>query len=77
MAIPTRLFGTAMESIPLYEKAALYARVSSELQQKERTIESQVLELKRQIAVQAMCWSRKMYGEEITIAAASESFWED
>jgi DNA invertase Pin-like site-specific DNA recombinase len=31
-------------------KAALYARVSSEAQQKERTIDSQVLELKRQIA---------------------------
>jgi predicted site-specific integrase-resolvase len=31
-------------------KAALYARVSSEVQQKSRTIDSQVLELKRQIA---------------------------
>jgi site-specific DNA recombinase len=31
-------------------KAALYARVSSEVQQKNRTIDSQVLELKRQIA---------------------------
>lgn len=32
------------------KKAVLYARVSSELQQKERTIESQVAELKRQIS---------------------------
>jgi len=32
------------------KKVALYARVSSELQQKERTVESQVMELKRQIA---------------------------
>ena len=32
------------------KKAVLYARVSSELQQKERTIESQIAELKRQIA---------------------------
>jgi predicted site-specific integrase-resolvase len=32
------------------KKAVLYARVSSDLQKKERTIESQVLELKRQIA---------------------------
>src|ERR1700719_4331063 len=31
-------------------KAALYARVSSDAQQKEGTIESQVAELKRQIA---------------------------
>jgi site-specific DNA recombinase len=33
------------------KKAALYARVSSDAQQKEGTIESQVAELKRQIAV--------------------------
>src|SRR5262245_38868558 len=32
------------------KKAALYARVSSDLQKKERTIESQVVELKKQIA---------------------------
>ena len=32
-------------------KAALYARVSTDAQQKEGTIESQVVELKRQIAV--------------------------
>jgi site-specific DNA recombinase len=32
------------------QKAALYARVSSDAQQKEGTIESQVAELKRQIA---------------------------
>jgi DNA invertase Pin-like site-specific DNA recombinase len=31
-------------------KAALYARVSSEVQRRNRTIDSQVLELKRQIA---------------------------
>jgi site-specific DNA recombinase len=32
------------------KKAVLYARVSTDAQQKEGTIESQVLELKRQIA---------------------------
>jgi site-specific DNA recombinase len=32
------------------KKAALYARVSSEAQKQERTIDSQVAELKRQIA---------------------------
>lgn len=32
------------------KKAALYARVSSDLQQKERSIESQIAELKRQIS---------------------------
>jgi DNA invertase Pin-like site-specific DNA recombinase len=32
-------------------KAALYARVSTDAQQKEGTIESQLVELKRQIAV--------------------------
>jgi DNA invertase Pin-like site-specific DNA recombinase len=32
------------------KKAVLYARVSSEAQQRERTIESQVVQLKRQIA---------------------------
>ena len=32
------------------QRAALYARVSSDAQQKEGTIESQVGELKRQIA---------------------------
>jgi site-specific DNA recombinase len=31
------------------KKAVLYARVSSDLQKKERTIESQVVELKKQI----------------------------
>ena len=33
------------------KRAALYARVSTDAQQKEATIESQVAELKRQIAV--------------------------
>jgi DNA invertase Pin-like site-specific DNA recombinase len=32
------------------KRAVLYARVSTDAQQKEGTIESQVLELKRQIA---------------------------
>ena len=32
-------------------KAALYARVSTDAQQKEGTIDSQLVELKRQIAV--------------------------
>ena len=31
------------------KKAVLYARVSSDLQKKERTIESQVVELKKQV----------------------------
>jgi len=32
------------------KKAALYARVSSEIQRQERTIESQLFELRKQIA---------------------------
>jgi DNA invertase Pin-like site-specific DNA recombinase len=39
----------AMESMGAMKKAVLYARVSTETQQKEGTIESQVQELRRQI----------------------------
>jgi site-specific DNA recombinase len=42
--------GVAVESITRMTRAVLYARVSSDLQRKEGTIESQVAELKRQIA---------------------------
>ena len=42
--------GAGLESIKRMTKAVLYARVSSDAQQKEGTIESQVVELKRQIA---------------------------
>jgi hypothetical protein len=42
--------GAAVESITRMTRAVLYARVSSDLQRKEGTIESQVAELKRQIA---------------------------
>src|SRR5215470_10325373 len=39
-----------MESVGVMKKAVLYARVSTDAQQKEATIESQLFELKRQIA---------------------------
>ena len=39
------------------KRAALYARVSGDVQAKEGTIESQVLALKKQIAVRAISWS--------------------
>jgi len=42
--------GAVLESMKRMTRAALYARVSSDAQQKEGTIESQVAELKRQIA---------------------------
>ena len=42
--------GAGLESMKHMKKAALYARVSTDAQQKEGTIESQVVELKRQIA---------------------------
>ncbi len=47
---PDSTLGGAVESIERMTKAALYARVSTDAQQKEGTIESQVAELKRQIA---------------------------
>jgi hypothetical protein len=43
--------GVGLESIESMKRAALYARVSADAQQKEGTVESQVAELKRQIAV--------------------------
>ncbi len=39
-----------MESIRCMKKAVLYARVSSDLQKKEHTIESQIVELRKQVA---------------------------
>jgi predicted site-specific integrase-resolvase len=42
--------GGVVESMTRMTRAVLYARVSSDLQTKEGTIESQVAELKRQIA---------------------------
>ena len=50
--IPTSdsTLGAALESMESMKRAALYARVSTDAQQKEGTIESQVVELKRQIA---------------------------
>jgi predicted site-specific integrase-resolvase len=39
-----------LESMKRMTKAAFYARVSTDAQQKEGTIDSQVVELKRQIA---------------------------
>jgi hypothetical protein len=42
--------GSGLESISGMRKAALYARVSDDRQRKEGTIQSQVAELKRQIA---------------------------
>jgi site-specific DNA recombinase len=42
--------GAGLESMESMTKAALYARVSTDAQQKEGTIQSQVAELKRQIA---------------------------
>ena len=47
-----------LESMKRMQRAALYARVSTDAQQKEGTIESQVAELKRQIAAPVMCSSR-------------------
>ena len=47
---PDSTLGAGLESMERMTKAALYARVSTDAQQKEGTIESQVAELKRQIA---------------------------
>jgi site-specific DNA recombinase len=41
--------GVTLESMESIKKAVLYARVSSDAQQKEGTIESQIVELKKQI----------------------------
>src|SRR5712691_1424599 len=46
---PDSTLGPGLESIEHMTKAALYARVSTDAQQKEGTIESQIVELKRQI----------------------------
>jgi predicted site-specific integrase-resolvase len=46
---PDSTLGAGLESIKRMTKAALYARVSSEKQKNERTIESQIAELKQQI----------------------------
>ena len=48
--IPDSTLGAGLESMSRMTKAALYARVSTDAQQKEGTIQSQVAELKRQIA---------------------------
>jgi predicted site-specific integrase-resolvase len=52
LVIPTSdsTLGAALESMERMTKAVLYARVSSDAQQKEGTIESQIAELKKQIA---------------------------
>jgi predicted site-specific integrase-resolvase len=42
--------GAGLESIKHLTRAALYARVSADKQRPEGTIESQVVELKRQVA---------------------------
>src|SRR6516164_4635227 len=42
--------GGVVESMGVMKKAVLYARVSTDAQEKEGTIQSQVFELKRQIA---------------------------
>jgi site-specific DNA recombinase len=47
---PDSTLGPGLESIERMQRAVLYARVSSDAQKKEGTIESQVVELKRQIA---------------------------
>jgi hypothetical protein len=47
---PDSTLGAGLESMKYMQRAVLYARVSTDAQQKEGTIESQVAELKRQIA---------------------------
>src|SRR6266480_2231964 len=47
---PDSTLAAGLESMEHMTKAALYARVSTDAQQKEGTIESQVVELKRQIS---------------------------
>ncbi len=51
LVIPTSdsTLGVTLESMESMKKAVLYARVSSDGQQKEGTIESQIVELKKQI----------------------------
>jgi predicted site-specific integrase-resolvase len=48
--IPDSTLGAGLESIKHMTKAALYARVSTDAQQKEGTIESQLAELRKQVA---------------------------
>jgi predicted site-specific integrase-resolvase len=52
LVIPTSdsTLGAALESMKRMTKAGLYARVSTDAQQKEATIESQLAELRKQIA---------------------------
>jgi hypothetical protein len=47
---PDSTLGAGLESMESMQRAALYARVSTDAQQKEATVESQLSELKRQIA---------------------------
>jgi hypothetical protein len=47
---PDSTLGPGLESMESMKRAALYARVSTDAQQKEATVESQLSELKRQIA---------------------------
>ena len=47
---PNSTLGGVVESIGVMKRAVLYARVSTDAQEKEGTIKSQVFELKRQIA---------------------------
>jgi site-specific DNA recombinase len=47
---PDSTLGVGLESMKRMTRAVLYARVSTDLQQKEGTIESQVVALRRQIA---------------------------
>jgi len=48
--IPDSTLGAGLESIKRMTRSVLYARVSSDTQQKEATIESQLFELRHQIA---------------------------
>jgi site-specific DNA recombinase len=49
-ANPDSTLSRTLESVKRMQRAVLYARVSSDLQQKEGTIQTQVAELQRQIA---------------------------
>jgi DNA invertase Pin-like site-specific DNA recombinase len=53
------------------KRAVLYARVSTDTQQKEGTIASQVLELKRQIAVAGDVLVKEYVDERSTAASSS------
>jgi len=57
--------GAVVESTGVMKKAVLYARVSTDAQEKEGTIESQVFELKRQIAAAGHLLVRE-YKDEAT-----------